>query len=148
MNKALLSFVLFLTSIAAVPAAIAQTSSQSVYLHFNQPVEIPGHVLQAGTYLFVPLDSSRGVIQVFDQHRTQLLATLYSVPATATRGPSNNFQVSLANGQNGAPALIGWYYPGSMDGYELLYPRLEQKELSASRRDVSTEPDHSLANGD
>jgi hypothetical protein len=147
-KKALLLIVLFVTSVVVVPAAIAQTASQPMYLHFDKPIEIPGQVLQAGTYLFVRVGDDLNEVQVFDAHRTKLLATLFTVPASEPGKISDKLEISIAQGQNGTPALMGWYYPGSTDGQELLYPRSEEKQLSANRRDVSSRSDDSLVSGD
>jgi hypothetical protein len=146
MKRALL-VVLFATSVIVVPAAVAQTDTQ-VYLHFDKPIEIPGQVLQAGTYLFVPVQDNENVIQVFDAHRTKLFATLYTVPASESGQPSDKLRVSIAEQADGTPALLDVFFPGGMDGFELLYPKKQEKQLSTSRTDVISTPDGSLASGD
>ena len=44
---------LALASLLMLPVARGTEENQATKLTFNQPVEIPGHVLPAGTYWFV-----------------------------------------------------------------------------------------------
>jgi hypothetical protein len=148
MKRALFLLVTFVTSVVVAPAAFAQDETQQVYLHFDKPIAIPGQVLQAGTYLFVPVENNPHVIRVFDTRRTKLFATLYTVPAFMAGQPSDKFQVSIAEQQDGTPALVDVFFPGGMDGYELLYSHKQEKQLSASRKDVISIPDRSIASGD
>jgi hypothetical protein len=148
MKKALFLVALFVTSVVAVPAAMAQADTQQVYLHFDKAVAIPGQVLQAGTYLFVPMEDNRNIVRVYDVHRTKLFATLETIPATEVGHTSDKLQVSIGKLQDGTPALVDVYYPGGMDGYELMYSHKQEKQLSASQKDVISTPDSSLASGD
>ena len=69
-------------------AAHADEWDLSTKLTFSQPIQIPGKVLPAGTYLFKLADTNdRHTVQVFSSDRTVLNATLIANP-TLRRGAS------------------------------------------------------------
>jgi hypothetical protein len=57
--------------------AHADELDQTTILTFNQPIQIPGQVLPAGTYVFrlANSDSDRDLVQVFGSDQTHLYAT-------------------------------------------------------------------------
>jgi hypothetical protein len=76
-------FCLILALAVFLPSARAGEYNQMTKLTFNQPVEIPGVVLPAGTYWFVLAsnNSDRDIVQVFSSDWSQLYTTLLTVPA-------------------------------------------------------------------
>src|SRR5271154_1973168 len=88
------SFVtlLFLLAVLIVaPAAHADQSNRETKVTFSQPVQIPGRVLPAGTYVFVLPDEANDHFQVriFNADRTMLVATLFTISAERSK-PSDN----------------------------------------------------------
>src|ERR1700683_4893107 len=65
------------------PVAKANEWDKQTVLTFNEPVEIPGQVLPAGTYVFKLLDSQsdRNVVQIFTENQNQVIATVPAIPA-------------------------------------------------------------------
>jgi hypothetical protein len=65
-TQTLFIVALVLVSTIAVPASRADELDQASKITFSQPVQIPGHVLPAGTYWFVLADlaSSRNVVHI------------------------------------------------------------------------------------
>jgi hypothetical protein len=64
------------------PSQADQWNKETVFT-FSQPVEIPGgKVLPAGTYVFKLFDSQswRHIVQIWNEDRTQLLATILAIP--------------------------------------------------------------------
>jgi len=105
-------------------AAHADESDQATTITFNQPIQIPGQVLAAGTYLFKLVDSNsnQNIVQVFNADRTVLYATLQTI-ATERQEPTGHTVVTLAKQGAGQPdALLKWFYPGRETGNEFLYP--------------------------
>lgn len=146
MKKVTFSFVL-LMMFALVPAGFAQDPSHTILVHFDQAIDIPGQVLQPGTYQFVALDEQPGIVQVFDAHRMKLYAMVQAF-STTRLNPTDNVQITLAD-DKGKTALMGWFNPGETTGYEIAYPRDEMKQLSANRRSVEAgNLDSSAAYGD
>lgn len=126
-----LSMIAFLLAIAIMlPVVHANDWSQTTRFTFSQPVQIPGRVLQAGTYRFqLADDDSRHLVQIFREDRT-LVATLYSVPRLRD-GHSADAAITLASRGAAQPqAIVAWYFAGETQGHELLYPRQENRELA------------------
>src|ERR1700688_2746345 len=69
----MVAFVLFFEF-----AAHASEANESTKITFSAPIQIPGMVLPAGTYLFqqAEADSDLNVIQIFNADRSVLYATL------------------------------------------------------------------------
>jgi hypothetical protein len=64
------------------PMAKADEWDKRTIVTFNQPVEIPGRVLPAGTYVFKLADSEsdRNIVQVFTEDELKPLATVLAIP--------------------------------------------------------------------
>ena len=64
--------------LALAPRMNADTWDQLTTVTFSAPVEIPGQVLLAGTYVFKLLDSpsDRSIVQIFNKDQTKLFATV------------------------------------------------------------------------
>ena len=142
-NKLLfvIGFVLTAVVFGAV-AAYADETDQSTKLTFSQPVQIPGQVLPAGTYLFkLPDLNDLNLVQIFNPDGIHIYATLQTVP-TERRKPAGNTTIVLANPEDGGPAaLLEWFYPGHSDGHEFVYSGQEERVLAQShpiRRSVAS----------
>jgi hypothetical protein len=59
---------------------------------FSDSVEIPGHVLPTGTYLFRLADSptDRHIVQIWNADETQILATAMAIPNTRFERPDKS----------------------------------------------------------
>lgn len=64
-----------------IPRAAADESDQKTIFTFSGMVEIPGQVLEAGTYVLKLADSEsdRNIVQVFNKDETHLYATVLSI---------------------------------------------------------------------
>src|ERR1700747_342712 len=117
-------------------AAHADEADQATVITFSQPVQIPGKVLPAGSYLFklAESDSDLNVVQIFSADRTTLYATLQTI-ATDRPEPTGHTVVALAEQGDGQPdALLKWFYPGRETGNEFVYPRHQEKELAQDKQ--------------
>jgi hypothetical protein len=109
------------------PAAKADEWNKQTVLTFNEPVEIPGRVLPAGTYVLklADIQSDRTVVQVFTEDQKQLLATIMAIPAYRIE-PTDKTVLTFDERPAGAPeALHKWFYPGETYGLEFVYPKSE-----------------------
>jgi len=129
--------------------------------HFtaNQPIEVPGMVLDANkTYLIrlLPGATSRQVVQIFTENRMQHLATFQAISETRPR-PVEETTFEFMEVPAGNPVPIrSWFYPGRMTGLEFLYSN-DQREKIAGYVDrtaadtrlasVSTEDQEALSEG-
>jgi hypothetical protein len=94
---------------------------------FNEPVEIPGQVIPAGTYVFRLLDdaSDRTIVQIFNEDETHLITTVMAIPDYRTE-PSGDTVITLAERPAGSPqAVETWFYPGDNYGLEFVYPKAQ-----------------------
>jgi len=99
---------------------------------FGQQVQVPGTVLDPGTYTFKLADSSsnRHIVQIFNQDNTSLITTILAVPNYRLE-PSGKTVLAFAERPVDQPvALEAWFYPGDNFGQEFVYPESEAKQLS------------------
>lgn len=121
-----------------LPIASATEANEEIMVTFNQPVEIPGQVLAAGTYKFVLVGDpfNRSMVRIYSADGKKIFATLDTI-ATERQTPSRDVTVTLAERPSSRPeALLNWFYPGSTTGHELTYSKSEQKELAQDQRQV------------
>src|SRR5882762_11722017 len=77
-------------------AAHADEYDLTTKLTFSQPVQIPGKVLPAGSYLFKLANTNdRHIVQVFNSDGIVLYATLMAIP-TERREPTGDSVVTFA----------------------------------------------------
>src|ERR1700722_11828182 len=82
-RKAFFSLGFVLASIIiSLPAARANDLNQATRITFSRAVQVPGHILPAGTYLFVLADhiSNRDMVQIYSPDRSVLYGTILTVP--------------------------------------------------------------------
>ncbi|HXD74885.1 MAG TPA: hypothetical protein VN628_14150 [Vicinamibacterales bacterium] len=104
---------------------------------FSKPVDIAGHVLAAGTYLFKMADvNDRHIVQIFSADGKTVIATAMTIPdyrLTATDQTVIKFREVPA----GSPdAVRAWFYPGRRIGEEFIYPKSRAIELAQASKVV------------
>lgn len=117
--------------ITALPAKADQWNKKTK-MTFNVPVELPGKVLPAGTYVFKLADSmsDRHVVQVFNEDETQIYATILAIPNYRLE-PKGETTVHFSERAPGAAqAIRAWFYPGDNFGQEFVYPKVRATELA------------------
>ena len=125
----MIAFVLFYEF-----AAHADESLETTKVTFNAPVQIPGQVLPAGTYLLQRADSNNpNLIQIFNADRTALIATVQTVSAERL-DPADDTLITLAEPETGnSDVVVKWFYPGNTIGHEFIYPTKEEREIAHAR---------------
>jgi len=126
--------------LALVMASSAQADEfdKKTVLTFSGPVEIPGHVLPAGTYIFKLADTmgDRHIVQVFNADGSQIIATFMAVPdyrLTAT----DQTVIKFREMPRGSPeAIRAWFYPGNTIGNEFVYPKHRALQLAKTAKAV------------
>jgi hypothetical protein len=147
MMKALhrVAFAVSLATLIAVLGSHAKADdiSKLTYFTFNQPVEVPGKALPAGTYAFKVLDEAadRNVVQIFNKDMTRLYATVLTVPDFRSR-PHDKPIIKFSETAPGAPeAIKEWFYPADEYGQAFVYPKSRAMELAkASNQSVPAMP--------
>ena len=131
-------------------AAHADEVDQATTITFSAPIQIPGQVLPAGSYLFKLADGdySGNIVQIFNADRTVLYATLQTVP-TLRQEPTGHTVVALAEQGAGQPdALLKWFYPGRETGNEFVYPQQKEKELAQDKQQTVVANQLTVSNSD
>ena len=138
-KKMFITLGLALASVIVLPTARADECDQASKLTFNKSVQIPGHVLPAGTYWFMLANiNSRNVVQVFSSDRSTLYATLLTIDADR---PETTDKTAITFAERGMEpeTIVFWFYPGSSYGHQFLYSKPEEQELArAKQRTVTT----------
>jgi hypothetical protein len=123
--------VLFTTTFLPQSAKAGEWSKKTSIV-FSAPVELPGVVLPAGTYVFKLADSAtdRNIVQVWNKDENQLYATIFAVPDYRMQ-PTDKTVVTFEERTSGAPeAVKAWFYPGDNYGEEFVYPKPRAIELA------------------
>lgn len=141
---------LTLFSMLAMPGILmADEHNEATKMTFNEPVEIPGHVLDAGTYWFTLLDTEadRNVVQVWNADRTQLVATVLTLPDYRFT-PTGKSVVNFEETPRDQPeAIQAWFYPGENYGHEFVYPKTRATALAQQiHQPVISMPDEAATN--
>jgi hypothetical protein len=125
-NFKMSGLVFLLGSVAMSPLGKADEVNQETVVKLSGPVEVPtGRVLPAGQYVFKLADnpSDRGIVQIFNEDQSQLMATIFTVPTNRAK-PTNGTVITLEERPNGNPEALGkWFFAGQTEGVELLYLR-------------------------
>ena len=119
-------------------AAHADVQDQTTTMTFSQPIQIPGQILPAGTYVFrlANPDFGRDIVRIFNSDGISLVATLQTIP-TERREPTGDVAVTLAEQGAGNPdVLLSWFYPGLETGHEFVYSNEKQKELTQDAQET------------
>lgn len=116
------------------PRARADEWNQKTVMTFSGPVEIPGQVLTAGTYVFKLMDSEsdRNIIEVFNKRENHLYGIFLAIPDYRLKLPGNGKPIiTFEERAAGAPeAVKAWFYPGDNYGHEFVYPKVKAMELA------------------
>jgi hypothetical protein len=120
------------------PSQADQWNKETVFT-FSQPVEIPGgKVLPAGTYVFKLFDSQswRHIVQIWNEDRTQLLATILAIPNYRLE-PTGESVINFNERPGICPVAVrAWFYPGDNFGQEFAYPKERATELAEKCREI------------
>lgn len=106
-------------------SALADDWDQRTIFTFSAPVEIPGQVLPAGTYVFKLADSSsnRNIVQVYSKNEKHLYGTFLAIPDARLR-PAGKPIITFDETPAGSPeAVRAWFYPGDTYGHQFVYPK-------------------------
>src|ERR1700730_6018943 len=97
---------------------------------FSEAVQVPGAVLQPGTYILKLADSqaNRHVVQIFNEDHTALVTTVLAIPNYRLE-PSGKTVLNYDERPADQPvALAAWFYPGDNFCQEFVYPKSRPQE--------------------
>ena len=130
-RKTFVTLGLLLAFAIILPVARADEFDQATKITFNQPVQIPGRVLPAGTYWFMVADfNSPDIVQVFNSDRSMLYATVFT-NNTESLTTTDNTAITFAEREPMQPeTILSWFYPGRTSGHQFVYSHMEEQELA------------------
>ena len=135
-----LVFVMFgLLFVGYLPLAHADEWDKTTKVTFKEPVQVPGKVLLAGTYVFKLLENSsnRHVVQIFNEDHTSLITTVLAIPNQRLEPAGKTILTYDERPADQPMALAAWFYPGDNFGQEFVYPKAEAEQLSRlNKREV------------
>jgi len=138
----LLNLLTVFVAFILAPIAHAEQWDKETIVTINNPVEVPGQVLPAGTYVFKIADSQsdRQIVQIFKQDKSKVLATVQAIPDYRSH-PTDKPVISFEERPSGEPeALQSWFYPGENYGVRFVY--------SDRPTELPGNPDAQVANND
>ena len=132
---AVIGFAVLLLTAFTQKAGAGVLDGNRTVVTFSQPVEIPGSVLPAGTYVFEQVEGFQHIVRILSADETHVYATLETVSEELPNPVAKttfNFEERAA----GAPeAIESWFYPGSSTGEEFLYLKSTAHEHRGANRE-------------
>ena len=114
------------------PTAKADEHDKKTKVNITEPLEVPGAVLQPGTYVFKLVESSndRHIVIIKNERENHTYATIFAIPNYKVRRTGKT-EISFWETPAGQPkALRAWFYPGDNFGQEFLYPKTRVTEIN------------------
>jgi hypothetical protein len=129
----------------------ADTWDRLAFLTFNRQVQIPGALLESGTYRFrlANPETSRNVLQVLSHDGYSVYATFLTMPDSrmvATDNPTVTFMETPAGVP---PAVKSLFWGGERHGFQFVYPKgepimtakvVEQPEITFTPMEMTYAP--------
>jgi len=114
------------------PISKADPWDRKTIITVNNPLEVPGAVLQPGKYVVKLFNSNsdRHIVQIMNEQDTKLIALTFTISAQRLDASGKTI-ITMYEGANGQPeALRTWFYPGDLIGQEFLYPHKQALQIS------------------
>src|SRR5579862_253720 len=118
----------------APPPTLADDYDKKGIVKFDQPTEVPGIVLQPGTYVIKLVDSQsdRHIAVIMNEKMDHLYALTFTAAAFRVERTGKPV-LTFYEGANGQPqAIKRWFWPGELDGIEFLYPKTQAARIAAN----------------
>lgn len=115
--------------------AIAQIPESS-FLRIAEPLDVGGTLLQPGTYVIrlLPSMTNRNLIQISNEDRSEIFATVLSIPHHSYAGEETETTefVMYPQVEGTHRALRTWYSadPVSKGGHDIVYPERRAMEIA------------------
>jgi len=119
--------------IAAAPSVFSDDRDKKTDVTFDRPVQVPGAVLQPGTYMFILMNANpdRNIVEIKSEDGKILYATTFATRAHRIER-TGKVVLTFYEMPAGTPdAIRQWYWPGDYDGQEFLYAHQKALEIGA-----------------
>ncbi|HXN23716.1 MAG TPA: hypothetical protein VOA41_13335 [Candidatus Dormibacteraeota bacterium] len=114
---------LMVLGIFFVPKGRADEWDKKTIVTVKEPIQVPGKVLPAGTYVFkLPDSNDLTLVAIYNANETQLITTVQGISDTRTETQDKTI-LQFEEQPSGQPeALKAWFYPGDNTGVKFVYP--------------------------
>ncbi len=131
-RRTFITLGLLLAFATILPVARADEFDQATKFTFNQPIQIPGRVLPAGTYWFVLADThmSRNIVRIFNSDRSTLYATIFTINTESQTTTDHTAIIFADREPMQLETILSWFYPGQTSGHQFVYSNMEEQELA------------------
>jgi hypothetical protein len=119
------AFSLAVVWLVMTPALYADDWDKATRITVNQPFEVPGTILPAGTYIIriVDLAAERHVVRITSEDGLKIYATLIGIPDFRLE-PTDKTAITFYESEVNRPKpMHNWFYPGRQYGIEFAYPK-------------------------
>ena len=115
--------LMLLGGIFFVPQGRADESDKKTIVTINEPIQVPGKVLPAGTYVFKLINTNdRTLVAIFNADDNHLVTMVQGIPDSRMQAPDKAI-IQLEQRSSEQPeALKAWFYPGDNAGVGFVYP--------------------------
>ena len=116
----------------------ADAWDKKTILTIKEPIQVPGAVLQPGTYVMKLVESlaDRHIVRIMNEQEDEVITTFIAIPNYRLK-PTGDTAFQFWETPAGNPkALRAWFYPGDNFGQEIAYP----SGLSAKIAEYATAP--------
>jgi hypothetical protein len=126
-----------LAFLVVLPAVHADEWNQATLITFSQPVQIPGRVLPAGTYLFELVNNyNHEIVRISNADRSNVIALVQAIPAKQAGFSGNGAVILAQRGESKPEAVVAWSYPGQLQGHQFLYEKRVQSDLARDKKET------------
>ena len=125
--------IVALLPVLFAPQARADEFNKKTVMTITEPIQVPGAVLQPGTYVIKLVDSAtdRHIVRIMNADETKVIATILAINNYRLK-PTDNSKFSFYEEPAGQPqALRAWFYPGDQFGQEFVYPKQSAMQIAS-----------------
>lgn len=129
---------------AAAPGLQAADWDKKTTLKVNEPIEVPGAILQPGNYVLklVESEANRHVVRFMNEREDQVISTVIAIPNSRLEPTGDTEFGWYETPADQPPAMRAWFYPGDTFGQEFVYDENRASDLAAaSKRNVMSVSD-------
>lgn len=129
-----------LATAVAAPVTRASEQTELTKMTFDQPVEIPGHVLAPGTYYFTRIDDGNdpdvNLIEIYSagDRSTDIIVQTASVTRPETETNDHTVLTFATESKDAPLTLVDWFYPGETYGHMFVYSSQKEMQIRESAK--------------
>jgi len=118
-------------------ASLADDYDKKTIVTISQRTEVPGIILEPGTYVIKLLNSSsnRHIAEIMNERMDHLYALTFTAAAEKVTRTGKTVLTFYEGTNDRPPALRKWFWPGDTIGQEFIYPKDQAARISAATKE-------------